>query len=232
MITGVGPGLGAALARRFSYEGYRVGLVARSSEFISELANDLSNEGEPALGVSADVGSPSDVTDATAQIRHKLGPISVLIHNAGGGGGDGLSGTTPAQFERAWRVGALGGFACAQATAPEMIAAGEGAMLFTGATSSIRGGGWLSFSSAKFALRGLTQSLARELWPKGIHVAHVVIDGIIGQSRNSAAGPDNPSEPLMDPDRLADAYWALATQDRSAWTLELDLRPYDEEFFV
>ena len=121
----------------------------------------------------------------------------------------------------------LGGFVCALETAPDMIVAGGGAMIFTGATSSVRGGGWLAFSSAKFALRGLVQSLARELWPQGVHVAHVVVDGIIGE----AGATSSEDEPKLDPVRMADAYWHLAEQDRSAWTLELDLRPDREKFF-
>jgi NAD(P)-dependent dehydrogenase (short-subunit alcohol dehydrogenase family) len=108
-----------------------------------------------------------------------------------------------------------------------MIAAGKGAMLFTGATSSVRGGGWLAFSSAKFALRGLAQSLARELWPQGVHVAHVVVDGMIGAAGEVAIA----GEPKLDPDRIAEAYWHLASQHSSAWTLELDLRPAREKFF-
>ena len=108
-----------------------------------------------------------------------------------------------------------------------MIGAGKGAMLFTGATSSVRGGGWLAFSSAKFALRGLVQSLARELWPQGVHVAHVLVDGVIGERE----APVSPNDPKLDPDQIAEAYWQLAHQDPAAWTLELDLRPKDEKFF-
>jgi NAD(P)-dependent dehydrogenase (short-subunit alcohol dehydrogenase family) len=133
-----------------------------------------------------------------------------------------------AQFEQSWRITALGAFVCAQRTADDMIAAGEGVMLFTGATSSVRGGGWLGFSSAKFALRGFVQSLARELWPQGIHAAHVVIDGLIGE----IGGETSAKRSELDPEKMADAYWHLAQQDRSAWTLELDLRPNAEEFFV
>ena len=122
----------------------------------------------------------------------------------------------------------MGAFVCAQRTAEDMIAAGEGVMLFTGATSSVRGGGWLGFSSAKFALRGLVQSLARELWPQGIHVAHVVVDGLIGE----AGGETGVKRMELDPEKMAQAYWHLAQQDRAAWTLELDLRPNGEEFFA
>jgi NAD(P)-dependent dehydrogenase (short-subunit alcohol dehydrogenase family) len=167
---------------------------------------------------------------AVEQVRTSLGAIGVLIHNASSALGQGLSGTTPDDFEECWRVATLGGFVCARETATDMIASGSGAMLFTGATSSVRGGGWPAFSSAKFALRGLVQSLARELWPRGVHVAHVVIDGLIGAPRRDRRLPDD--EPLLDPDRIADAYWHLASQDPAAWSLELDLRPHEEQFYV
>ena len=127
-------------------------------------------------------------------------------------------------------MAALGGFVCAQETAADMLRAGEGVMLFTGATSSVRGGGWLAFSSAKFAVRGLAQSLARELWPQGVHVAHVIIDGLIGPPQDQQRA--RAGEPLLDPDQIAEAYWHLAVQDRSAWSLEVDLRPYTEPFYV
>ncbi len=170
---------------------------------------------------------PADVKAAVKRLRAELGPISVLLHNASSSAGDGLLGTTAENFESSWRIATLGGFVCAQETAPDMIAAGEGVMLFTGATSSVRGGGWLAFSSAKFALRGLVQSLARELWPQGVHVAHVVVDGIIGPAGEAVIA----GEPKLDPDHMAEAYWHLASQHRSAWTLELDLRPAREKFF-
>ncbi len=229
IITGVGPGLGAALARRFAREGFRVAVVARTGNFIDALAREISEAGGTAIAIAADVSQPNDIKAAVARARAKVGPIGLLIHNASAASGNGLLGTTPAEFEQAWRVAALGAFVCAQETAPDMLRAGEGVMLFTGATSSVRGGGWLGFSSAKFALRGLVQSLARELWPQGIHVAHVLVDGLIGP-RDSA--PNEPStEPMLDPDRMADAYFQLTQQDRSAWSLELDLRPHRERFF-
>jgi NAD(P)-dependent dehydrogenase (short-subunit alcohol dehydrogenase family) len=225
-LTGVGSGLGASLARRFARGGFSLGLVARHSEFIEDLAGELSAAGGRAIGVVADVGRPEEVKSAVARVRAELGKINLLLHNASSSSGEGLLGTTPEEFERAWRIASLGGFVCARETAPEMIAAGGGAMIFTGATSSVRGGGWLAFSSAKFALRGLVQSLARELWPQGVHVAHVVVDGIIGPP-----GRAKKKEPLLDPDEMAEAYWQLADQARTAWTLELDLRPHHEKFF-
>ena len=230
LITGVGPGLGAALARRFASEGFRVGLVARKPDFIEALAGEISAAGSPALSLVADVSRPTEATAAVNRVREDLGPVGVLIHNASSSLGEGLLATTPEEFEQSWRVAALGGFVCARETAPDMLAAGAGVMLFTGATSSVRGGGWLAFSSAKFAVRGLAQSLARELWPLGVHVAHVVIDGLIAAPRTDEKPSDD--EPVLDPAQIADAYWHLATQDRSAWTLELDLRPHTEQFYV
>lgn len=229
LITGVGPGLGAALARRVTREGFSVALVARSAGFINELAREIVAAGGNAISVAADLSRPNEIKSAVARVRTELGQINVLIHNASASSGNGLLGTTPEEFERAWRIAALGAFVCAQEVAPDMLGAGEGVMLFTGATSSVRGGGWLGFSSAKFALRGLVQSLARELWPQGIHVAHVIVDGIIGEPGVGSASDD---EPTLDPGQIADAYWHLANQERSAWTLELDVRPHREQFFV
>ncbi len=226
LVVGVGPGLGAAIARRFARAGFRLALVARSPDFIGQLARELSSLGEPALALAADAGQPAELVAAIARARVELGPINVLVHNASSSSGDGLLGTSAAQFEETWRIAALGAFVCARETAPDMIAAGAGAIIFTGATSSVRGGGWLAFSSAKFALRGLAQSLARELWPQGIHVAHVVVDGLIGPNESKET-----LEPMLAPDRMADAYFQLTEQDRSAWTLELDLRPHRERFF-
>ncbi len=227
LVTGVGPGLGASLARRFAREGLAVGLVARHPSFIEELAREIAEAGGKAVALVADVSRPAEVQAAVKRLRSELGPIGMLLHNASSSAGEGLRGTTVEDFESSWRIATLGGFVCAQETAPDMIAAGEGVMLFTGATSSVRGGGWLAFSSAKFALRGFVQSLARELWPQGVHVAHVVVDGIIGPAGEAVRVAD----PKLDPEQMAETYWHLACQHRSAWTLELDLRPAGEKFF-
>ena len=227
LVTGVGPGLGASLARRFARGGFAVGLAARRSTFIDDLTREIANGGGNAIALVADVSRPAEVRSAVERVRAELGTISVLLHNASSSAGDGLLETTAEDFESSWRIATLGGFVCAQATAPDMIAAGEGTMIFTGATSSVRGGGWLAFSSAKFALRGLVQSLARELWPQGVHVAHVVVDGIIGPAGVATVG----GEPKLDPNHMAEAYWHLANQHPTAWTLELDLRPQREKFF-
>jgi NAD(P)-dependent dehydrogenase (short-subunit alcohol dehydrogenase family) len=230
VIAGVGPGSGAAIARKFAKEGCAVGLLARSEDYLKSLATELEHHIVPTAWATADVSDADQVRGAFEQIRRKLGPVDLLVFHASAAVpfGQKLLDISPNDFTRGWAVGALGGFLCAQAVVPDMLNKGNGAILFSGATSSVRGAA-ISFSSAKFALRGLAQALARELWPKGIHVAHVVIDAVIGAS--GTADSTDPTEPLLDPDAMAETYWQLAVQDRSAWTLELDLRPFGEKFF-
>jgi NAD(P)-dependent dehydrogenase (short-subunit alcohol dehydrogenase family) len=230
VIAGVGPGSGAAIARKLAKEGCGVGLIARSGDYLDRLGHELHSTKTSVAWANADVSDANEVKAAFEQLRQALGPIDLLVFHASAGGpfGRGLLSVDPKDFARSWAVGTLGGLLCAQAVVPDMLKKGAGAILFTGATSSVRGAS-ISFSSSKFALRGLAQSLARELWPKGIHIAHVVIDAVIGDqgTANATPGP----EPLLDPDAMAEAYWQLAIQDRSAWTLELDLRPFGEKFF-
>ena len=172
VISGVGSGLGAALVRKFASEGYQVGLLARSPDYIQELAEELLQEGVKALAVPTDITDPQQVIQSFARVREELGPVDVLINHAGNAAWKGFHELTPDEFELSWRVCAYGSFLCAKEVVGDMLSAGSGAILFTGATSSIRGrAGALAFSSAKFAVRGLAWALARELWPKGIHVA-------------------------------------------------------------
>jgi len=232
VIAGIGPGLGASLACKLVREGCRVGLFARSPEFITHLAKELNQLQKQALPCSVDVTNPEQVAEGFQAVREAFGPVDILIHHAGSASWKGVLDMRPEEFEQGWRTCAFGGFLCAQAAVPDMLKAGTGAILFTGATSSIRGrGGALAFSSAKFAVRGLAESLARELWPKGIHVAHIIIDGVI-DTPQSGGDTSSPNEPMLNPDAIAETYWNVITQERSAWTLELDLRPFNEEFFV
>ncbi len=224
--------MGAALARKFAQEGCKLGLLARSSDFTESLAAELRKGGVDAVAVTADISDPAQITRAFQQVRAQLGAIDILVNHASAGGpfNRGLLDTAPEDFERAWRVSAYGALLCCQQVVPDMLQQGGGAILFTGATSSVRGAA-LAFSSAKFAVRGLAQALARELWPKGIHVAHVIIDGIIGEPRLRDTSSRGEEEPLLDPDAIADTYWNLVMQDKSAWSLEVDVRPYGEKFF-
>jgi NAD(P)-dependent dehydrogenase (short-subunit alcohol dehydrogenase family) len=229
-IAGVGPGLGESLARKFVSEGCRVALLARSQNYLSALARDLGTG--KALPVPVDVTRPEDVQRAFSHIRETFGSPDVLIHHAGHAKWGKLGDVGPRDFENAWRVCAWAGFLCVREVVPAMLRQGRGAILFTGATSAVRGRpDALVFCSAKFAVRGLADALARELWPQGIHVAHVVIDGVIGP-RGTTAGDGGTGEPQMDPDAIAQSYWALVCQEKSAWTFELDLRPSQEGFFT
>jgi NAD(P)-dependent dehydrogenase (short-subunit alcohol dehydrogenase family) len=232
LIAGAGPGLGASLARKFAREGCKVGLLARSSDFTKSLAAELKQSGADAVAVSADISNPAQVARGFEHVRRKLGAIDILVNHASAGGpfNRGVLDTPPEDFERAWRVSAYGALLCCQQVVPDMLKRSAGAIFFTGATSSVRGAA-LAFSSAKFAVRGLAQSLARELWPKGIHVAHIIIDGIIGEPGVREKSARATDEPLLDPDAIADTYWSLVLQDKSAWSLEVDVRPYREKFF-
>lgn len=233
VIAGVGPGLGAALARKFAEEGCQVGLLARSPEFIRRLESELRRKKRKALAVPTDISDPAAVVKAFASIRKEFRSVDILVNNASSSNWKGILKIKPEEFEQAWRVSIFGAFLCTQQAVCDMVSAGEGTILFTGATSAIRGRkGAPEFSSAKFGLRGLAWSLAAELWPKGIHVAHVIIDGVIETPRVREQFKLKPDEPLLMPKAIAETYWNLVGQDRSAWTFEVDLRPNREEFFV
>ena len=229
IVAGVGPGLGAALVRKLVGEGCRVGMFARSADFIGKLAAEI---GTDALAVPTDISDAKQVAAGFRKMRRQLGPVEILIAHASGSVGEGIMKTTPAQFEQSWRIAVMGAFLCAREAVPDMLKRQRGAILFTGATSSVRGrGGAVAFSSAKFAMRGLAESLAVELWPRGIHVAHVVIDGVIDTPKVRRRYKPSAREPLLKPEAIADSYWNLIQQDRSAWSLEIDLRPEREAFF-
>jgi len=235
VIAGVGPGLGESLATRFADEGFSVGLFARSEEYLSDLEERIENEGGEALAVPTDVTSQEDVSSGFEAVCEEFGfgGGDVLVNHASAASWQGLRGVSPDEFEKAWRVAAYGGFLCSKHAVEDMLGSdGDGGtIIFTGATSAIRGrGGAVGFSSAKFAVRGMAESMARELGPEGVHVAHVVIDGMIDTPRVREMAPDADDEELLDPDEIAESYVHLVEQDRSSWTLELDLRPHVEEF--
>jgi NAD(P)-dependent dehydrogenase (short-subunit alcohol dehydrogenase family) len=226
VVAGVGPGLGESLVRRFASEGCQVGLLARSADYLDELAIDVtgSTAGE-ALAVPTDISDRDAVEQAFAAVREAYGPVDVLANHASAAAWDGLLDADPDAFRRALAVNVEGAFHCSQAAVSDMLDGDGGTVIFTGATTSVRGReNAVGFSAAKFGARGLAESMARELGPEGVHVAHVVLDGMI---RPPSAEPD---EQYLDPDAIADEYWNLVEQDRSAWTLELDLRPHVEEF--
>ncbi|MEF8840355.1 MAG: SDR family NAD(P)-dependent oxidoreductase [Haloarculaceae archaeon] len=225
VVAGVGPGLGASLAHRFDAEGCDIALFARSTGFIEELADDL----ESGLAVAVDVADPAAVREGFATVREAFGPVDVLAFNASGASWTGLLDTDTEGFRHALAVGVEGAFHCAQEAVSDMVENDGGTVLFTGATTSVRGReGAVGFSAAKFGARGLAESMARELGPEGVHVAHVVVDGgILAPGTDTG---DRPEHEYLDPDAMAEEYWKLVEQDRSTWTLELDLRPHVEPF--
>jgi NAD(P)-dependent dehydrogenase (short-subunit alcohol dehydrogenase family) len=228
-VLGVGPGLGAAVARRFAREGYAVALLARRVDALAEIEGAITSAGGKAASFAADATDAASIAAAFASVRERLGDPSVLVYNAGAFVMGGVLDVTPAQFDACFRANCSGAFAAAREVVPAMLAAGRGTILFTGATAGLRGSaGFSAFATGKFGLRALGQSLARELHPKGIHVAHVVIDGQIDGARARAA--DRPPSTVLDPDAIADVYWQIHGQSPTTWTQEMDLRPAVEKF--
>lgn len=229
VVAGVGPGLGAALCRRLAAAGYTVAAIARTVSFCGELAAAARAAGATVRCYSCDLTLPDTVDETLARVESELGAPKVLIYHAGAFLMKSLEETTPADMRGLWEVNCLGAYLCARRVVPGMLADG-GTLVFTGATAGIKAGARFSaFGASKFALRGLAQGLARELGPQGIHVAHVVIDGIIN-TRRSRDRTGTAVERCLDPDAIAESYLHLIQQDRSAWTFELDLRPDVEPF--
>ncbi len=230
-IVGVGPGLGAALAMRFAEAGHAVALLSRSARHREPIAKTINGQLGKALGYDCDVSKPESVSRAFAHIRDTLGSPGTLIYNAGDFAAGGVLEMDPERFERAWRINCHGAFLCAREVLPAMREAEAGTLLFTGATASLRGGaGFAGLAVGKFGLRALAQSLAREFGPQGIHVAHIVIDGQIATPAARERQPGRGAETFLAPEDIAETYWQLYCQPRSAWTLELDLRPHVESF--
>jgi NAD(P)-dependent dehydrogenase (short-subunit alcohol dehydrogenase family) len=227
IVVGVGPGLGLALARRFARGGLDVVACARNPAKVEALVRDV-----PGVRLEAcDATKPADVARVFETVGREQGAPALVAFNAGAYQRGGILEIKPEDFERCWRVGCFGGFLVGQAAARLMAEKGHGTILFTGATASLRGGaGFANLAVPKFGLRALAQSMARELGPKGIHVAHVIVDGqIASEGRRNMAAERGPSS-LLSPDSIAESYWHLHAQPRDAWTHELDLRPWVEKF--
>jgi NAD(P)-dependent dehydrogenase (short-subunit alcohol dehydrogenase family) len=222
IVVGVGPALGWSLCRTFARAGFRVTGAARRRSDVEALARE-----EPDLGV---IAAACDATSAEQVNALFTETPAVVVFNAGAFVRGSVLDLEPAALEQAWRTGVMGALHVAQAAGRCMVAAGAGTMIFTGATASLRGAaGFAALAVQKFGLRALAQSLARELGPKGVHVAHVIVDGIIASERTRdwiKPGADT----ALDPDAIAETYLAIVRQPRSAWTQELDLRPWVETF--
>jgi len=226
-VVGVGEGNGAALARAFAAEGMALALLARSTDFTSTLAEELGD----ARAYACDVGDPESVADAFARIRSELGDPATLIYNAGSGTWGDVESISLENFEHSWRVNALGALAASRQVIPAMKAAGEGTIIFIGATASLRGGPkTAAFAPAKAAQRSLAESMAKTLGPQGMHVALIVIDAVVDLPRTRKSMPDKPDDFfLRHDDMAATAVW-LAKQPRSAWSFEVDVRPFGEKW--
>jgi short-subunit dehydrogenase len=227
VVIGVGPGNGAAFARTFAREGYRVGLVARSHTMIDPLAAELAGS----VAITCDVRATTDIETAMGKLREAMGPVDVLIYNAGAGAFEDVDQATPESLESAWRTNALGLLVASRAVLPDMRVQSRGSIIVIGATASLRGGAkFLPFAAAKAAQRSIAQSMARKLWAEGIHVAYVILDGVVDLSRTREGMGDKPTEFFLSPEAIADSVLALVHQGRQAWTFELDLRPFREKW--
>jgi len=230
-ILGVGPGLGAAIARRFAREGFAVGLMARTADKLTAIQREIKQQGGKALAVPADATNPALVASAFAQVREQLGTPDVFVYNIEAFQMGSFLEVTPEQFEYSWKANCFGGFLGAQQVLPAMLERGRGTILLTGATAALRGSArFVSLAVGKFGLRALAQSLAREFGPRGIHIVHVIVDGLIDMPTVRTLFPERETHTLLSPDAIAEVYWQLYRQEPTAWTLEMDLRPAVEKF--
>jgi NAD(P)-dependent dehydrogenase (short-subunit alcohol dehydrogenase family) len=233
LVVGAGDGLGGAIARRFARAGYHVCAVRRSAENVEPLCRKIEAAGGRATGFGVDARKEDAVVELFDTIEHGVGAIEVAVHNIGANVWFPIRETTVRKYTKVWEMGCLSGFLVGREAARRMGERGRGTILFTGATASLRGRAHLAaFAGAKHALRALAQSMARELGPEGIHVGHVVIDGPIDMPWIRVNFPDmvkqRPPGGLLAPDDIAETYFALHRQPRSAWTFEIDLRPWAE----
>ena len=238
-VVGAGDFIGGAIAKRFAAEGFHVFAGRRNGEKLAPLVNEIEAKGGRCTGLELDARDEGQVT-AFLNAADAAAPLKACIFNVGANVNFPIVETTERVFRKVWEMACYGGFLTGREAARLMLPRGEGSIFFTGATASLRGGpGYAAFASAKFALRGLAQAMARELGPENIHVAHLIIDsGVdtawVRQRFAARAGAEGQREPepdqLMNPSSIADTYWTLHNQPRDAWTHELDIRPYRERF--
>ena len=232
VVVGVGPGLGAALCRRFAQAGMNVAAAARDAaktEKITAEVNALG--GGEARGFSVDTTDEAAVEKFFDDVAGEWGVPDAVIYNAGAFMKASILEATAADFKRCWEANCYGGFLVGRAAATRMTPRGSGSILFTGATASKRGSAkFFNLSVGKFGLLALAQAMARELGPQGIHVAHVIIDGQIHSERYAHLAAERPPDALLAPDDIAETYWQLHTQNRSSWAFDVDLRPWVETF--
>ncbi len=235
VIVGAGDALGGAIARRFAREGLIAVPSRRKIKPLGELVAAIEAEGNRAEGLPCDARDEEDVIALFDRVEAEIAPVEVCVFNTGAQYRAPIAEMTARIYRQVWESAAFAGFLVGREAARRMTPRGRGTILFTGATASIRGGAeFAAFAGAKHALRALSQSMARELGPRGIHVGHIVIDGMIDSQAVREKFPDAaaalPADGMLDPDHIADAYWAMHAQPRDAWTFEADLRPYAEKW--
>ena len=238
LLVGAGDAIGAAVAQRFAAGGYSVCVARRDADKSRSLVEEITTSGGVAHAAGTDVRNEEAVQALFAQVEAELGPVEVCLFNAGANVKSPLIETSAKLFLKAWELACYSGFLTGREAARYMVPRGRGTILFTGATASVRGGsGFAAFAAAKFGLRAVAQSMARELACKNVHVAHLIIDGAIDSEAihrrlNAATGtmPDLAPDSLIQTNSIAEAYWALHNQSRDGWTHELDIRPYSERW--
>ena len=235
LVIGAGDATGGAIARRFAREGYRAVVTrrARHLDRLEGLARRIRDEGGIAHAFGVDAREEDEMAPFVERIEREIGPIAVAVYNIGANVRFPIVETTTRVFRKVWEMACFGGFLLGREAARHMVPRGRGTILFTGATASVRGGpGYSAFAAGKHGLRAVAQSMARELGPKNIHVAHVVIDGAIDTAFIADMFPERYAlkdrDGILDPEAIAENYWRLHTQPRNAWTHELDLRPWIE----
>ncbi|MDJ0690815.1 MAG: SDR family NAD(P)-dependent oxidoreductase [Xenococcaceae cyanobacterium MO_188.B32] len=227
VIVGVGSGNGESFSRKFADEGYRVAMLARNIEYLQKLAREIPDS----QAYQYDVTEIDKAAEVFSRIESEMGTISVLVYNAGAGAFANIDDATVESFQRAWEVNARGLFTVAKQVIPQMRKLGGGNIVIIGATASVKGGAnFTPFASAKAAQRSLAQSMARYLDPEKIHVSYIIIDGVINLERTRKAMPDKPDDYFISPDDIAESVFFLTQQPSSAWTFELDLRPFGEKW--
>ena len=247
LVVGAGDATGGAVAKRFAREDFSVCVTRRTLDKLQPLLSDIQQAGGVAHGFASDARKEDEVINLIDHIESNIGPIEVLVFNIGANSPNSILTETSRRYTKMWEMACLAGFLNGREVAKRMVARSnesdqpskgvsqKGTIIFTGATASLRGGAnFAGFSGGKMALRGLAQSMARELGPMGIHVAHTIIDGAIDTEFIRTLFPDRyalkDQGGIMNPDHIADAYWMLHQQPRDTWTQELDLRPYMEKF--
>ncbi|MBS0442293.1 MAG: SDR family oxidoreductase [Proteobacteria bacterium] len=235
LVIGAGDSTGSAIAARFAREGYIACLTRRSADKLQPAVDAIRAAGGQAFGYGSDARKEEEVAALVERVEREHGAIEVLVFNIGANVPCSILEETPRKYFKIWEMACFGGFLNAREVALRMVGRGRGTILFTGATASLRGSAnFAAFAGAKHALRALAQSMARELGPKNIHVAHVVVDGAIDTEFIRSSFPERyalkEQGGILDPAHIADNYWHLHAQPRDAWTFELDLRPYMERW--